>query len=103
MVRGETSSWNVVAGSQVWFPARPENYEGYYARQKPEQIPAGTVMAFPIVAELADGTLAAFTEAGLFAYSGMTLKAAGSTLLSAVFEDDPQGWKEPGEILHPWR
>lgn len=102
-VQGETSSWNVVAGSQVWFHSKTGNYEGYYARQKPEQIPAGTVMAFPIVAELADGTLAAFTEAGLFAYSGMTLKAAGSTLLSAVFEDDPEGWKEPGEIRTPWR
>ncbi|NLH15568.1 MAG: glycoside hydrolase family 97 protein [Phycisphaerae bacterium] len=102
-VQGESSSWNVVAGSQVWFHSKTGNYEGYYTRQKPEQIPAGTVMAFPIVVELADGTLAAFTEAGLLAYSGMTLKASGTTLLSAVFEDDAEGWKETGEFRTPWR
>lgn len=102
-VQGESSSWNVVAGSQVWFHSKTGNYEGYYTRQKPEQIPAGTVMAFPIVVELADGTLAVFTEAGLLAYSGMTLKASGTTLLSAVFEDDAEGWKETGEFRTPWR
>ncbi len=103
IVQGESSSWNVVAESHIWFHSKTENYEGYYAKQPLEQIAAGTAMAFPVVVELADGTLAALTEAGLFAYSGMTLKANGTTLLSAVFEDDPEGWKETGEVRTPWR
>ncbi len=102
-VNGENSMWHMVPGCHVWSHNKTGNYEGYYTRRKPEDLSSGTILAPPVVVELADGSYAAITEAGLFAFSGMTLKSTGSQILQTVFEDDPQGWKETGEIRTPWR
>ncbi len=103
MIQGEKSSWRLPAGSEIWYQTVTRHYEGLYAKNRVEEIKEGTFMGPPVTVELPGGGFAAITEGALIDYSGMTLRATGSTVLEGVFEDDPEGWEVHGEIRTPWR
>ncbi len=101
-ISGEASAWNLPDDCQVWYQTNVANYEGFYSKAEPAKIKVDEKIGFPVTICYADGTYGAITEAGVFAYSGMTVRATGSTLLKGVFEDDAS-WQETGEIRTPWR
>lgn len=101
-ISGEAGAWNLPEDCQIWYQTNVANYEGFYAKAAPAKIKVDEKIGFPVTIEYADGTYGAITEAGLFAYSGMTVRATGSTQLQGVFEDDAS-WQETGQIRTPWR
>jgi len=103
LVQGESSCWRLPAGSKIWYQTSTRHYEGVYVAEQIEAVKEGVLMGPPVTVELPGGGYMAITEGRLINYSGMTVQATGSTLLKAVFEDDPDGWKIEGEIRTPWR
>ena len=101
-VSGEASAWDLPDDCQIWYQTNVANYEGFYAKAAPSKVKVDEQIGFPVTVEYADGTCGAITEAGLLAYSGMTVRATGSTRLQGVFEDDAS-WQETGPIRTPWR
>ncbi|MBN1845991.1 MAG: glycoside hydrolase family 97 catalytic domain-containing protein [Sedimentisphaerales bacterium] len=104
-VRPEATTFTVPAGSEVWFQTNTNNYEGFYQRYRLDQIEPGTYLGPPLVVVLPHGQgYAAISEAALFDYSGMTLKAqgGGSPVFEAAFQDD-DAWTIEGTITTPWR
>jgi alpha-glucosidase len=122
IVNSEKTAWNLPAGCEIWFQSNTEFYEDVYKKRRPQDVKAkpdepveielinGSVkvkeanfLGLPVTIELADGTYATITEAALFNYSGLTLKATGTNMLVGVFQNDPDGWMMEGEIRSPWR
>jgi alpha-glucosidase len=101
-VSGEASAWNLPVDCRVWYQNNVSCYEGVYSNAAPASLKAGVKIGFPVTVCYADGSYGALTEAGLFAFSGMSLRATASPRLQGVFEDDAS-WKESGEIRTPWR
>ncbi len=101
-ISGEASAWDLPEDCQIWYQTNTANYEGFYARAAPARIKADEPIGFPVTIQYADGTYAAITEAGLLAYSGMTVRATGSNRFQGTFEDDAN-WQETGQIRTPWR
>jgi alpha-glucosidase len=99
-VSGEASAWNLPDDCQMWYQTALNNYEGFH--KKENVMVTDPNVGFPVTIEYPDGTYATITEAGLFAYSGMTLEADGTSVLKGVFLDD-ESWQETGEISTPWR
>ncbi|MBN1417934.1 MAG: glycoside hydrolase family 97 catalytic domain-containing protein [Planctomycetes bacterium] len=105
VVSGEATGFRIPAGSGVWFQTNTANYEASYRKTSIEAAPAGEHAGPPVVVELPGGRgYLAITEAGLFRWSGMTLRFEGgaSRLLRAAFQDDAS-WKADGTIETPWR
>jgi len=104
-VAGEDTAFVLPTGCGVWHQTNTKNYEGIHERVAIGELKQDTLMGPPIVAELAnDGGYVAITEAALFDYSGMTLRAVGgsSRRLAAAFEDDKE-WELEGTVVSPWR
>ena len=99
-ISAEASSWNLPDDCQMWYQGKLDNYEGTHKKTSVKVQDSSVGM--PVTVVYPDGTYAAITEAGLFAYSGMTLAADGTSMLKGVFLDD-QSWNETGEISTPWR
>lgn len=102
-VNGECTAWRLPEGSAIWFQTETRHYEAVHQRRRVEEVADGTHMGPPVTVELPDGTHAAITEANLLEYSGMTVRATGSAILRAAFQDNPRGWQLEGEIRSPWR
>jgi alpha-glucosidase len=103
-VSGEDTAFQLPADSAIWFQTNVANYEEIHKRLALTDVPADTFMGPPVVVELAGGGYAALTEAALFHYSGMTIRASGdaSKPLEAAFQDD-KAWELEGTIKSPWR
>lgn len=101
-ISGEASAWTLPDDCQIWYENDTKNYEGLYAKGIPSRIDPNQQIGFPVTIEYADGTYGAITEAGLFAYSGMSVRPTGTSTLKGVFEDDAS-WQETGDIRTPWR
>ena len=104
-VAGEDTAFQLPADCVVWFQTNTANYEGFYEQRPVERVPQDTYMGPPVVVELPAGRgYAAVTEAALFDYSGMTLRAGeeGSRGLAAAFQDDEE-WELEGTVTSPWR
>lgn len=104
-VAGEDTAFILPEGCDVWFQTNTKNYEGIHERAAVGELKPDTLMGPPVVAELANGGgYVAITEAALFDYSGMTLRAVGesSRRLAAAFEDDKE-WELEGMVVSPWR
>jgi alpha-glucosidase len=99
-ISAEASSWNLPDDCQMWYQGKLDNYEGTHKKTSVKVQDSSVGM--PVTVVYPDGTYAAITEAGLFAYSGMTLIADGTSMLKGNFLDD-KSWKETGEISTPWR
>jgi alpha-glucosidase len=105
VVAGEDTAFIQPEGCGVWYQTNTKNYEGIHEQAVVADLKQDTFMGPPVVAELAeDGGYIAITEAALFDYSGMTLRAVGesSRRLVAAFEDDAQ-WELEGTVVSPWR
>ena len=103
-VAGEDTTFQLPAGTAVWYQTNTRNYEEFYRPSPIEQVKKDTFMGPPAVVELPGGGYAALTEAALFDYSGMTLRAVGgdSRRLDAAFQDD-ETWEVEGTVTSPWR
>ena len=108
----EASCWQLPEGTSVWYQTNTRNYEGVYNQSRPEDIPLeiavrqGKRPVFlgpPVTAELPHGGYALISEAGLYNYSGMTLRPTRTRTLEAAFEDDPEGFTLDGPVVTPWR
>ena len=102
-IAGEDTTFQLPEGGEMWGQTNTQNYEGFYARHALEKLPQDVRFGPPVVVELSGGRgYAAVTEAALFNYSGMTLRAGKPRQLVAVFEDDKE-WELEGAVTSPWR
>jgi alpha-glucosidase len=104
-IAGEDTAFQLPANCAIWGQTNTQNYEGFYGRLAIEQVRPDTHFGPPVVVELpGDRGYAAVTEAALFNYSGMTLRAGGgdSRRLAAAFQDDEE-WEPDGRVVSPWR
>jgi alpha-glucosidase len=100
-ISGEAGNWNLPDDCMIWHQDVISNYEGLhiltdFSKSDPN-------VGLPVTVEYSDGTYGCITEAGLFAFSGMSAAInAGQSVLESVFMDD-QSWTETGDISTPWR
>lgn len=108
----EATCWQLPQGTSVWYQTNTASYEGVYNKSKPEGIPLesegrqgrrSVFLGCPVTVEFSNGKYALLSEAGLYNYSGMTLKPTGSRTFEVAFEDDPKGFILDGPIMSPWR
>lgn len=104
-VDGESSSWNVPAGSTVWSQdAGNRSYESLFHPTEVGQMPVKTQVLAPATLQLPDGLgYGMITEANLVNYSDMDLEKTGPTTFRALFHDSPRGWTQRGDLATPWR
>ncbi len=112
-VEGETSSWTLPNDSQVWYFERDsawklKTYAGDWRRTDIGLLTTvsnqGPIQGPPLVVELpADQGFAVISEAALYNYSGMRLKATGQNRVQADFTEGSAGFEIDGSILTPWR
>lgn len=110
-VNGELSSFSCPTNTPVWFFERPNDwklktYAGEWTRTRSDSLhqvsPTGPVQGPVLVYELNQGGYMAITEAALYNYSGMRLKAKKDASLQADFTE-MNGFDVAGEIITPWR
>jgi alpha-glucosidase len=108
----EATSWQLPQGTCVWYQTNTDSYEGVCNQSRPEDIPLErevrqgkrpVFLGCPVTAELPQGRYALLSEAGLYNYSGMTLRPTSTRTLESAFEDDPEGFVSDGPIVSPWR
>jgi hypothetical protein len=111
-VQGESTGWQLPREAMVWFQSNTGDYEGVYQSARADQVPLEEEVQAkkrpvhlgpPVTAVFADGTFGLISEAGLFNYSGLTLRPEGGARFRAAFQDDPTGWSHAGPLLSPWR
>ncbi|MFD0714554.1 NPCBM/NEW2 domain-containing protein [Paenibacillus sp. GCM10027626] len=105
-IYGESTSFLLPEGSQVWHHANVTNYEAIYNKTAAEEVPAGTKMTFPLTVKLPDNLgYAAITEGNLVNYAGMSLIASGNRTFKAYFDNNGSmnPWKIAGQVVTPWR
>ena len=112
IVNGEASSWTLPEGSRVWLAERNndwklKSYAGWWIRSEVDLLPSissqGPVQAPPLVVELSSGGYVAISEAALYEYSGMRLRAVGGRSVRADFTEGVSGFELFGTITSPWR
>ena len=104
-VGGESTGFVIPEESDVFANTQTKNYEGLYPKKSIGEIKGIVGMPVTVVPPGEAGYLM-IAEAAPYNYSGMSLKARGDRLLSAVFEDDKSwqvytGLDDP--LLSPWR
>lgn len=96
----------------VWYFERPnhwklKSYAGDWLRTRSDNLcnvsPTGPVQGAILVYELPDNKYMAITEAALYDYSGMRLKAASDASLSVDFTEGEKGFRIKGDGVTPWR
>jgi alpha-glucosidase len=103
-IDGEASQWKLPANSLLWYQVNTNEYETAFREMLAPRVPSGQTIGAPITAKLADGLgYAVITEANLVNYSDMAMGTGGAGEFKAVFNKDPQGWTNQGEIVSPWR
>lgn len=112
VVTGEASSWTLPAGSKVWYFERNsdwklKSYAGEWLRCDIDRLPSvskqGPVQGPPLVAELPGGGYALISEAALYNYSGLRLRALSGRRLEADFTEGAKGFVVEGRLVTPWR
>ncbi len=113
VVTAEASSWTLPAQSQVWFFERDsawklKTYAGEWRKTNVGLLPVvskqGPVQGPPLVVELPDKHgFAVLTEAALYNYSGMRLKAMDHNRVQVDFTEGAEGFQIKGAITTPWR
>lgn len=111
-VTGETSAWRLPAGCKVWFAERNnawklKSYAGEWMACDIDRLatisPQGPIQTPPLVAELPGGGYALITEAALYNYSGMRLRASGDRTLQVDFTEGSSGFSLADTVVTPWR
>lgn len=112
LVKQEFTSFTIPALSAVWYFERNsdwklKSYAGLWQRTGIAELPSvssqGAVQGKPLLIELPAGKYALITEAALYNYSGMRLKAAGNRVLSVNFTEGAAGFTVKGAFTTPWR
>ncbi|MBP1964095.1 NPCBM/NEW2 domain-containing protein [Paenibacillus aceris] len=102
-ISGESTSFKVPAGSQVWYSTNITSYESKYTKANAELVPVGTQIAPPLTFKLLDNLgYASITEGALVNYAGMSLIASGNQTFKANFQNNGS-WSLSGQIETPWR
>jgi len=107
----ERAEFRLPRSGMVWFAERNsawklKTYAGEFTNapvldlHKVSQ--QGPVQMMPLLCQAHDSVFIMLTEAGLFNYSGMRLRALPSGSLVADFTE-PDGFDVDGEIVTPWR
>jgi alpha-glucosidase len=103
-IDGESSQWKLPSDSILWFQTNTREYENPFQEVETSRLTSGQVVGAPVTAKLADGLgYAMLSEANLVKYSDMALKSGDAGTFNAVFDKNPQGWNNDGEIVSPWR
>lgn len=105
-VNGESTSWNLPAGSVLWtIGGKNRSYEDRFKAQPVEDFPPGTEVMALATAVLPGGGYAMMTEANVVNYSDLALSTAEGNTFKAFFHNDPQGWTQEsgGPVVSPWR
>lgn len=110
-VKGEVAQWRLPLDSRVWFAERLSDwklmtYAGEWIQAKATELcrisSQGAIQTMPLVYELPQGKYALVTEAALYNYSGMRLRAEADGSVNADFTEK-EGFTLEGEIKTPWR
>jgi alpha-glucosidase len=105
-VDGETSGWRLPEGSGVWHRwnhPKINQFEHNDQLLDVTEIKKDFNFQFPATIVLPDGSYAALMESGTFNWSGLSLVATESTLITSKYNDDRDGFKWEGTIETPWR
>ncbi|HTG56346.1 MAG TPA: glycoside hydrolase family 97 N-terminal domain-containing protein, partial [Niabella sp.] len=112
-ITGEQTSFVLDGNSPVWFFERTNNwklksYAGLWQQTRLDSLdkisPTGPVQGKPLIIQLSNQQYLFITEAALYNYSGMRLKARGNSLL-ADFTEGGAGFyvNSPTGSFTPWR
>jgi len=110
-VQGELSSFRLPAETKVWFFERNNSYKlksyaGEWISADIDDMVSissqGPVQGKPLVAQLPQGGYAVITEAALYDYSGMRLRATGGRTFVADFTEGEAGFSTDKPET-PWR
>ena len=108
-VEREDTVWTLPLDAKVWYQNYGMDYEKPYSSSLVREIPAGTVMNFPVTAKLSDGTYRLITEANVVGYTDSAAKYLGDGRFAVFYPNEPQGFKQTaakGSALPdttPWR
>jgi alpha-glucosidase len=112
-ITGEQTSFVLDGNSPVWFFERTNNwklksYAGLWQQTRLDSLdkisPTGPVQGKPLVVQLPNQQYLFITEAALYNYSGMRLKARGNSLAADFTEGDTGFYvNSPAGSFTPWR
>lgn len=107
----EISGWTIPDSVKTWFFEREnawklKSYAGEWRSCRAGELhtvsPTGPVQGPPLVFDYGDEIYGMITEAALYNYSGMRLKASEMGKLSVDFTEG-EGFVTEGEFVSPWR
>ncbi len=105
-VDGESSSWNLPTGTELWYlGGKNRSYEDKFRVKPIGEFEAGTEIMTLATAVLPGSGYAMLTEANVVNYSDMALMPAPDNTFKAFFHNDQQGWVQEsgGPVVSPWR
>ena len=106
-VDGESSSWNLPAGTELWYlGGKNRSYEGKFKVAPVGGMePGAEIMAMATAVLPEGGGYAMMTEANVVNYSDLALMPAPDNSFKAFFHNDQQGWVQEsgGPVVSPWR
>ncbi len=111
-VQEEQTTFTVPASSGVWYFERNsswklQSYAGLWQHTDIGRLPVvssqGPIQGKPLVIELPQKKYAVITEAALYNYSGMRLKASIGGALQVNFTEGDAGFTVKGKLVTPWR
>jgi alpha-glucosidase len=111
-VQEELTSFRFPAAARIWYFERNSNwklksYAGLWQHTTPAQLPSvssqGPIQGKPLVAELPGKKYMVITEAALYGYSGMRLKATGGNTVQVNFTEGDTGFAVNKKLQTPWR
>ncbi|MBS0030398.1 glycoside hydrolase family 97 catalytic domain-containing protein [Chitinophaga sp. 22321] len=111
-VQEEITTFTFPVTTGVWYFERNnswklQSYAGLWQRTTMDQLPVvsaqGPIQGKPLVMELPGGKYAVITEAALYRYSGMRLKATGNGAVQVNYTEGDTGFTLKGELVTPWR
>ena len=106
-IDGESTSWNLPAGSELWcLSGKNRSYEDKFKMQRVGEFEPGTEIMTMATAVLPDnGGYVMLSEANVFNYSDLALLAAPENTFKAFLHNDQQGWVQEsgGPVVSPWR
>ncbi len=111
-VHKELTTWQLPAGSRVWYFERNndwklKSYAGLWESTVVDSLPLiskqGPVQGKPLVVHVPGSRYLVITEAALYNYSGLRLKAIGNRMVQANFTEEEKGFTVKGPLTTPWR
>lgn len=112
LVKEELTAFKLPAAAEVWYFERNsdwklKSYAGLWQHTTIEKLPTvssqGPIQGKPLVVVLPTKKYLVLTEAALYSYSGMRLKAIGNNTVQVNFTEGKAGFAAKGKLLTPWR